>query len=147
MDVLPKLVAVFGLAIVELWAAVPAGFALGLPPAVTALTAAGGAMTGALVVAVLGNRARAWLLARHSSRGEEHDPGPLGRIWERYGAIGLGLLAPLLVGAPIGTALGLALGAPIRRLLLWVGVGIVLWSVLLTGAGVLGLAGLDFAQG
>ena len=61
--------------------------------------------------------------------------------------MGLGLLAPLLVGAPLGTALGLLPGAPVRRLLLWVSVGIVLWSALLTDAGTLGLAGFEALRG
>jgi hypothetical protein len=53
------------------------------------------------------------------------------------------LLAPLLTGAPLGTALGMALGAPTGRLLLWMSLGIAAWSALLTVAGALGLAGIE----
>ncbi len=57
--------------------------------------------------------------------------------------IGLGLLAPLLIGAPIGAALGLALGVPASRVLFWISLGIVVWSTVLTLAGALGLAGIE----
>ena len=143
MDVLPKVVSVFGLGAVELWAAVPAGFALGLHPMATGIVSAVGAITSGLAVALLGDRARAWLVARHGVPPDGGGHGTIRRIWDRYGVVGLGLLAPLLVGAPLGTALGLLLGAPVRRLLLWVSVGIVLWSALLTAAGALGLAGIS----
>ena len=143
MDVLPKVVTVFGLGAVELWAAIPAGFALGLHPMATGIVSAVGAITSGLAVALLGDRARAWLVARHGVPPDGGGHGTIRRIWDRYGVVGLGLLAPLLVGAPLGTALGLLLGAPVRRLLLWVSVGIVLWSALLTAAGALGLAGIS----
>ncbi len=143
MDILAKVVTVFGLGAVELWAAIPAGFALGLHPIATGIVSALGAITGGMVVALLGDRARVWLVARHGVPRDGQGHGTIGRIWDRYGVVGLGLLAPLLVGAPLGTALGLLLGAPVRRLLLWVSVGIVLWSALLTAAGALGLAGVS----
>jgi len=49
----------------------------------------------------------------------------------------------LLTGAPLGAALGILLGASAGRLLFLMGSGIVLWTVLLTLAGLLGLAGID----
>lgn len=143
MDVLPKVATVFGLGAVELWAAIPAGLALGLHPVATGIVSAVGAITSGLAVALLGDRPRAWLVARHGVPPDGGGHGTIRRIWDRYGVVGLGLLAPLLVGAPLGTALGLLLGAPVRRLLFWVSAGIVLWSALLTAAGALGLAGFE----
>jgi hypothetical protein len=55
----------------------------------------------------------------------------LRKIWNNYGIIGLGLLSPLLFGAPIGAAIGVALGAPRNRLLLWMSVGIIIWTIIL----------------
>jgi uncharacterized membrane protein len=147
MDILPAAGTVFVLGALELWAAIPAGFALGLAPAVTAIAAALGAITGVLVIVLVGDRARTWLLARHGPGSGGRGGGTISRVWERYGVIGLGLLAPLLVGAALGAALGLLLGATTRRLLLWLSAGIVLWSVILTGAAALGLAGLESIGG
>ncbi len=141
-DTLFKLAGVFALAALELWAAVPAGLALGLHPALVAVTAATGAWAGAAVIGLLGARARAWVLARRGGGGP-HAHGVVRRVWERYGVVGLGLLAPLLVGAPLGTAVGVAAGAPLRSLLAWMAAGVTLWSGLLAAAGALGLAGLE----
>ena len=82
-------------------------------------------------------------MQRHGRKEKKEQPGLIYRIWHRYGVIGLGLLAPLLTGAPLGVALGLTLGAPSRRLLFWTSVGIVLWSAGLTLAAALGLAGIQ----
>lgn len=135
-DLLPKLAATFVVAAGELWAGVPVGFALGLPPVLVAVACAAGATAAAGLVVVVGQPARAWIVARLHPSGRG---GRLERIWVRYGVPGLGLTAPLLVGAPIGTAIGIALGAPPRRLFAWVTGGIVLWSVALTAAAALGL--------
>jgi hypothetical protein len=100
-------------------------------------------MTGVLVVLVLGERMRNWFLRRHGGESKDKHHGRIYRIWARYGVVGLGLLAPLLVGAPLGTAIGIALGAPTGRLILWMGLGIVLWSAIFTFAGALGMAGIE----
>lgn len=134
---------VIGLGALELWAAVPAGFALGLNPVVTAVAAGVGATVASVAVLVAGERLRARLT--HG----RHQPGRpdsmIGRLWHRHGVVGLGLAAPLLVGAPAGTAIGVALGAPPGRLLRWIILGITAWAAILTTAGVMGLA--SFEQG
>ncbi len=107
---LAKLVAVFALGAVELWAAIPAGLALNASPVVVGVVAAAGAMLGVLVVVVLGERVRDWVVRRHGDGSETGPHGLIRRIWDRHGVVGLGLLAPLLTGAPMGAALGLALG-------------------------------------
>ena len=141
MDILLKVLTVFGLAAVELWAAIPAGLALDLHPVLIGVVSAAGAILGVIVILVLGERVRSWLLRRRG--GEKRQHGRIYRIWVRYGVVGLGLLAPLLTGAPLGTALAIAFGAPPGRLLLWMSVGIAAWSALLTTAAALGLAGIE----
>ena len=142
MEILLKVLAVLGLGAVELWTAIPAGLALHLHPLLTGVVSAVGAILGVMVILVVGGRVRAWLLRRFGG-GEKRQHGRIYRIWVRYGVVGLGLLAPLLTGAPLGTALAIAFGAPTGRLLLWMSVGIVAWSALLTTAGALGLAGIE----
>lgn len=101
------LLTVFLIAMLELWAAIPAGLALQLHPGLVGLTAALGASAGVLLVMLLGEPLRARLKRQRGEEPGKH--GRLRRIWERFGVVGLGLLAPLLVGAPLGAALGLAL--------------------------------------
>jgi hypothetical protein len=143
LELLLKLLTVLGLAAIELWAAIPAGLALRLPPVAVGVTAALGAMVSSTAVVLLGERLRAWLMARHGGKEGQGRNGLIQRIWQRYGVIGLGLLAPLLTGAPLGAALGLALGAPAGRLLFWISLGAIFWSIAITAAGALGLAGIE----
>lgn len=143
MELAIKLLTILSLGAIELWAAIPAGLALQLHPVAVGITAAIGAMLGALVVVLLGERVRTWLMQRHGGKEEKGRHGLIYRIWDHYGVIGLGLLAPLLIGAPLGAVLGLTLGVPAGRLLFWVSLGIVLWSTGLTLAGALGLAGIE----
>jgi len=111
-----------------------------------------GAIIGVTVIVLFGERFRNWLLARRqpdesqqkataSSRRKTAE-----RIWQRYGIVGLGLLAPLITGAPLGAALGVAMGAPTGRLLAWMSMGVILWSAILTTVGVLGLCGIKLIQ-
>ena len=143
MDLLLKLLTVFALAAVELWAAIPAGLALRLHPVTVGVAAAAGAILAATVVILAGDRLRAWLARRHDGKLEQGRDGLIRRVWDRWGAMGLGLLAPILTGAPLGAALGLTLGVPAGRLLLWISLGVILWSVIITIAGIFGLAGFE----
>lgn len=142
MEMLVKMLTVAGLGMLELWAAIPAGLALGVNPVVTAVVAGVGALLGVVVVVVLGGGLRTWLLQRHGGRNHGRE-GRIYRILSRYGVVGLGLLAPLLTGAPLGAALAVTVGAPRGRFFFSMALGIVLWSVLLTLAAMLGLAGIE----
>jgi hypothetical protein len=133
METLLQLLGVFALSLVELWAAVPAGVALGLSPILVWLATVAGALVCIVVVVLAGERLRAWLVS-HLGRGHAREGGRLRRIWERHGVIGWGLLGPLLLGAPLSAAVGVGLGAPRGRLLIWLGAGVVLWTTILTVA-------------
>ncbi|MBU4405829.1 MAG: small multi-drug export protein [Candidatus Aminicenantes bacterium] len=128
MNIAWKLLTIFALGVAELWAAAPAGVLMGLDPLVVCLVAAAGAVSGGTVVIMLGERVKAWLEQKRKRQKLEERRGLLFRVWLRYGVVGWGLLAPLLVGSPLGAAFGLVLGAPPRRLLPWLAAGSVLWS-------------------
>jgi hypothetical protein len=64
-------------------------------------------------------------------------------MWRRYGVVGFGIIAPMTVGAQIGAMIGLALNVPGRRLLIWMSIGALLWSILLTVAVLLGVMGAN----
>ena len=108
----------------------------GFNPIIIAITAAAGSILSALIVVLLGEGVRKWFIKlRYRNKSPN---GRFSDIWDKYGIIGLGLLSPLLFGAPLGAALGIGLGAPKDRLLLWMAIGIVIWSVFLTAAGFFG---------
>jgi hypothetical protein len=142
LEQLLKILSVFALAIVELWAAIPAGLALELHPLLIGVIVSAGAIFGTFLVIFLGKRLRTWLVTRYSARATNNKPGLIHRIWHRYGIVGLGLLAPLLTGAPLGAALGVASGAPAGRLMAWMSLGIILWTSILTMLASLGWAGI-----
>ncbi len=148
MAELVKILTVVGLGALHMWVAVPTGLAMRLHPAVVAVAAATGASLVVLAVVLAGERGRAWLLRRYGDRlplaaraGNGRQPWFV-RVWQRYGIIGLGLVAPFLPGPPLAAAMALALGVPARRVLLWTVVGIVLWAAGLTLAAALGFEGL-----
>lgn len=136
MELAGKFITVASLAIIELWIAIPAGTAFNLHPVLNFLASGSGAIIGALTVILLSSRFRSWLLGRR--KGSPKQKGRIYRVWNKYGVIGLGMLAPLLTGAPFGAAIGISLGAPSKRLFLWMCTGIIVWTVLLTCVSTLG---------
>lgn len=138
MDYINSLVIVFLAGITELWLAVPLGLILKLSPISTALISALGSITAALIVAFAGSDLRRRFVKWRYGSDEDIKRGGMYKIWNKYGVIGLGLLSPLLFGALLGTALGIIFGAERNRLLLWITIGIVIWSAGLTAAVYLG---------
>ena len=129
---------VLGLATIEIWFAVPAGLALGVPPPVLWLATVAGSLLSVTVVAYAGDALRSSLVRRRGGS-VLAGRGRLYRIWVRYGVIGWGLASPLVFAPPMGTAIGLVLGAPRRRLVVWMAAGTILWTTILVCGGVLGL--------
>lgn len=140
---IPKFASIFALAFFYFWPSIPAGLALGLSPLAVILTTSLSYACGAAVVTLLGERVRAWVMHRLGRKAEVAAGGRLRRIWEQYGLIGLGLLAPMTVGAQIGAAMGLALNAQPRRLFAALALGGLIWSAGLTIAVTLGLLGVN----
>jgi len=132
------LLAVFGVAFLEIWFAVPTGLALGLPAPIVWIMTVAGALASVTVVASTGDALRVWLLRR---RGKDAVPrtGRIFAIWLRYGVPGWGLASPLFMAPPMGTAVALMLGAPKRPLMVWMFAGVLLWTSILVTAGIVGL--------
>lgn len=139
MGILIKIITVVGMAIIELWAAIPAGIALDLHPLIIGAASALGAIIGALLAILFGDNLRKYLL-KHG-KNEKKGKGRIYIIWDRYGVIGLGLLSPLITGALLGAGIGISLGADPKRLIVWLSIGIVIWATILTTIGTLGAAG------
>ncbi len=143
MNILPQLVSVFGLAFINLWSAVLLGLALSIPAPIVVITTAASYTVGVIVVLLLGQPIRDRIMQRFGGKLNQNREGLIWRVWDRFGVIGLGLLAPITVGAQIGAILGLSLNAPPRRLLLWMAIGALLWSILVAIAASLGILGVQ----
>lgn len=138
LELVVKFMTVLGLGIIELWAAIPAGTVLKLHPLLNGLAAGLGAIIGALLVILIGDRLRNWVL-KNRRKSQDHN-SQIYRIWQKYGVIGLGLLSPLLTGAPLGAAIGISLGSSQKRLIIWMSIGIVIWTIILTAISTMGFA-------
>ncbi len=136
---LSKVLSTFALAFFSFWWSIPAGLALGLSPLVVILTATLSYASGVGIVAFAGGRLRAWIDRRIGSRATLDPNSRLYRIWQRYGMIGLGALAPVTLGAQIGAVIAMALNAPPRRLFVIMSLAALVWSIILTLAFLLGI--------
>jgi hypothetical protein len=120
-------------------AAIPAGAALGLPIWVAALTAGVSYAAGVIIVVLIGAPLRE-RIAKRFNISTTHDPNKLiWRVWDRYGLIGLSLLAPVTLGAQIGALIGLSLGVKPRALVISMSLGIIPWCIAIGAAVALGL--------
>lgn len=140
---LEAIIIIFAASMVELWMAIPLGFVMEVNPILIAIISAAGAILSAFFVIILGDNLRNRFLKWKYKDEQALEKSRLYEIWNKYGVIGLGLLSPLLFGAPLGAAVGIALGAGKERLILWMSIGILLWSVGLTLAGLMGLLALE----
>ncbi|NHN30396.1 small multi-drug export protein [Paenibacillus agricola] len=144
MNTLLAWASVLGSGVLELWVAIPLGFTLQLHPVTTAILSALGSLLSAVIIIFFGSSLRNWLIQRFQRKNGGKD-SRMSRIWNRYGIIGLGFLSPLLTGAPLGAAIGISFNAEPRKLLLWMAVGIIFWSCVLTIAAAYGLMALKLA--
>jgi hypothetical protein len=140
MHILAALASTFGVAFFWFIGAIPAGAALGLPLPLAALAAWLSYIAGILVVLLIGVRLREALVRRLKLSFEPQPDKLWWRVWNRFGMIGLGLLAPVTLGSQAGTLLGLALGTRPLPLLLAMGLGAAVWTVIITVLASLGIA-------
>ena len=102
-----SLTAAFGT--LNLWVGIPTGLVLGLPPVFSGLAATAGALLGATLVTLAGERmqcciySRRWFAKRHQR---------VERLWNRYGLVGVAVQSPVLVGTLLSRTVALGLGAP-----------------------------------
>lgn len=135
-----ELIGIFGLAFFYFWPSIPAGLALGLPAPLVIAASSLSYACGAAVVALAGGPLRRRVLRRINRPSTLNPDSLIGRIWSRFGLIGLGLAAPMTIGSQAGAALGVALDSPPRLVFIWLAMGGLLWSILLTlGVVLLGL--------
>jgi hypothetical protein len=129
---------VFLISIGELGAGIFFGFLLELNPFVIGVASAIGAIFSAFIIISVGETIRIWILTK-LNKPKNDKKSLIRKIWEKYGIIGLGLLSPLLFGTPIGSTIGVALGAPKKDLFLWMSLGVFIWTIILTLAFIEGI--------
>ena len=89
---------------------------------------------------IVGQPVRERIMKRFGGKGSSSPDSPIRRVWNRYGLIGLALLAPITAGAQIGAIIGLSLNAPPRRLFVLMSLGGLLWAIAFAIAISIGIA-------
>jgi hypothetical protein len=118
---------VASIALFEFWLAYPAAYAFKMPWEQASALIALASSVGALLTIFVGAQFRSWVTRKVSREGRIVRRTK--RFLDKGGTVGLGLLAPWILG-PILTSLGaLALGANERQLARWMVAGIWVWAV------------------
>lgn len=111
-----------------IWKGIPLGIALGLAPFLTALLTALGAISSALLVYFSGEPFRTRLINRYGSKSFEQKKKKFARWMGQYGVPGLGLTVTGLLGPLVALIIGMTLLNNTRKFLIYLILGIVLWS-------------------
>jgi len=130
---------VAGLATFEVYAAIPAGFAFEMHPFSIFTWSTIGGLIGVFVAAFLGDRIRAFFHKYKTPKEPKPKTGLAYRLWDKYGIIGLGFLGTMTVGAPISLAVGVGFNAPLKKLVTWCCVGVLVRCAVFTAIGHYGL--------
>lgn len=119
-----KILTVAGLATFEIYAAIPAGFAMGLSAWVIFFATLVGGLIGVFVAAFLGDKIEAFFSKYRKPKKEKPKTGMVHKIWNKFGVVGLGLLGTFTVGAPISIAVGVGFNVPLRKMIAWCCLGV-----------------------
>ena len=132
-----KVLTVIALASFEIYADIPAGFAFGLSPWTIFFASVIGGIAGVFVAAFLGDKIREFVSRYKKKKEKKEKPrtGMVYRIWDKYGIIGLGFLGTMTVGAPVSIAVGVGFNAPLKKLITWCCVGVLMRCALFTIVG------------
>ena len=122
-----------------LWMAIPVGLAYGFSPWVIAITIILGSSSSTILIYFLGNKVRRYVSSKRTERYLGRSKSKMYRYLNKYGVIGLGLLLPGVFGPMLGMAIGITIVSATKRLLFWSLIGNVIWSILLSGIGALGI--------
>jgi membrane protein YqaA with SNARE-associated domain len=136
MSIILKILTVAGLASVEMYAAIPAGFAFKLSAWVIFFSSLVGGIAGVFVAAFLGDKIRSFIAKYRKPSTKIAKTNTLAhRIWNKYGVIGLGTIGTFFVGAPVCIALGVGLNANVKSLIFWCCIGVLARCIVFTIAG------------
>lgn len=129
--------AVFGLAMIEMWAAIPLGLHLKLHPGLLITATVAGALIGVIAATFLGETLRKLIFWRKK---EQASSGKLAAWLTSKGPWAVGLLGPLLIGPVFAAGLAATLGMPRGLSIALLAAGIVIWTVGFTLLGFFGLS-------
>jgi len=117
--------------------AIPVGIILNIPPQSICLMTVLGASTVVIVIYMLGSKVRELVLKRMNRNRLYKKKMKTNKLVSKFGVIGLGLLGTLIIGAHITTLIGLMVVNEKTKLFVWIIIGILFWTTILTAAAAL----------
>lgn len=132
--IMSSLLTAFGLGFLYFISAIPAAVALGTPIWGAATAAWLGYSAGGEVILLLGVPAQEWLRKKWKFSITPDPTKLFWRIFDRYGVIGLGLIAPITIGPQLTALLLLTLGIKPRKIFFSIALGAIPWTLLFAGA-------------
>ncbi|WP_075589987.1 VTT domain-containing protein [Labilibacter marinus] len=128
MEELIKYISVYLAGAAGIWKGIPVGIALGLAPFYTATLTSLGAISSTLIIYFSGESFRNWLLSKYGKESKSNKRKKISSWLEKYGVAGLGLVATGLFGSFITLMIGILLIDNTRKFIIYLLIGIVIWS-------------------
>ncbi|WP_430933165.1 VTT domain-containing protein [Saccharicrinis sp. 156] len=128
MEEIGRYFAVYLAGATGIWKGIPVGIAMGLTPFFTATFTSLGAVSSALLVYFSGEPFRKWLMDKYGSNSIAHKQEKFNNWLQKYGVAGLGLMVTGLLGPFISLMIGMLLLKDTRKFLLFLLLGILIWS-------------------
>lgn len=125
----------------ELWTVIPLGIAIGMNPLGVAFFGFLGSLLSVYAIIIFFAWIKRWIEARGDKTNEETSSSKkrAKRIFEKFGAPGLAIGSPFVVGIHLGTVLVLVMGAKKRDAVIWMTVSIMFWTLVLTATSYYGI--------
>jgi len=114
-----------------MWKGISLGIVLGLHPVLNGLFTAIGSITSVFIIYFAGDSFRQWIFSKYGNKRLERKKHKFIKLANHYGVWILGLITPGLLGPFTPLLLGLILIKETRKFLIYLLVGITLWSVIL----------------
>jgi uncharacterized membrane protein len=130
---------IYLIGLLELWIAIPLGFALKINPFITAFFASIGAISSCIIIILIGVPIRNKFYKTKIFK-KKFENKYFQKVWNEFGIFGLGLIAPIFTGVHIGTAIALFWGCSARNTIFYMSIGTIIWTIILTVLTSLGIS-------
>lgn len=114
-----------------LWKGIGLGITLNIYPVLNGFFTAIGSITSVLILYFAGDSFRQWILSKYGHKRLEKKKNKFIKLTNQYGVWVLGLITPGLLGPFTPLLLGLIFIRETRKFLIYLLVGITLWSFIL----------------